>query len=105
MQDPHSSRSLKSDVAIGAIIGVGLFGTALACGIITFPLAIPIGIGAVLAGAILFPTIIKPTIQTFVNYTKTPKMHIQNSFGSVNLSQSSLEDLEKEVPPIKPRTR
>jgi hypothetical protein len=32
-------------------------------------------------------------------------MHIQNSFGSVNLSQSSLEDLEKEVPPIKPRTR
>ena len=53
MQDPHSSRSLKSDVAIGAIIGAGLFGTALGCGVIALgPLAIPIGIGAVLAGGV-----------------------------------------------------
>ena len=53
MQDPPSSRNSKSDIAIGAIIGAGLFGTALGCGVIALgPLAIPIGIGAVLAGGV-----------------------------------------------------
>ena len=68
MQDLPSSRTSRSDVAIGAIIGVGLFGTALGCGIIAFPLAIPIGIGAVLAGGVggaLFQNV-KPSInETF----------------------------------------
>ena len=69
MQDRPSSRSLKSDVAIGAIIGVGLFGTALGCGVVALgPLAIPIGIGAVLAGGVggaLFQNV-KPRInETF----------------------------------------
>ena len=51
MQDSPSSRNARSNVAIGAIIGGGLFATALGCGIIALgPLAIPIGIGAVLAG-------------------------------------------------------
>lgn len=51
MQDYPSSRSLKSDLAIGVIIGGGLFATAIGCGVIALgPLAIPIGIGAVLAG-------------------------------------------------------
>ena len=65
MQDCPSSRSLKSNLAIGAFIGGGLFATALGCGVVALgPLAIPIGIGAVLAGGaggVLFQNI-KPSI-------------------------------------------
>jgi hypothetical protein len=65
MQDCPSSRSLKSNLAIGAFIGGGLFATALACGVVALgPLAIPIGIvavGAGGAGGVLFQNI-KPSI-------------------------------------------
>jgi len=65
MQDSQSTRSKKSDAAIGAIIGVGLFATALGCGVVALgPLAIPIGLGAVLAGGaggVLFQNV-KPSI-------------------------------------------
>ena len=71
MQDCPSSRSLKSNLAIGAFIGGGLFATALGCGVVALgPLAIPIGIGAVLAGGaggVLFQNI-KPSIdETYSN--------------------------------------
>ena len=53
MKDLPSSRTSKSDVGIGMLIGVGLFATALGCGVIALgPLTAPIGIGAVLAGGV-----------------------------------------------------
>jgi hypothetical protein len=101
MQDPPSSRNSKSDIAIGAIIGAGLFGTALGCGVIALgPLAIPIGIGAVLAGAILFPTTIKPAITKVVSDANIPKTYIQRNFGGVALSENSWKNLMQKIPLI-----
>ena len=65
MQDCPSSRSLKSDLAIGAFIGGGLFATAIGCGfIVAGPITVPLALGAVLAGGaggVLFQNI-KPSI-------------------------------------------
>ena len=99
MQDFPSSRSIRSDVVIGAIIGGGLFASALACGIITFPLSITFGIVAVGAGAILFPTIIKPAITKVISDANAPKTYIQSNFGGVALSQNSWENLMREISP------
>ena len=97
MQDFPSSRSLKSDLAIGAFIGGGLFATALACGVVALgPLAIPIGIVAVGAGAILFPTI-KPNIEKVVSDANIPKTHIQHHIGNVALSPNRFENFLKEI--------
>ena len=94
MQDCPSSRSLKSNLAIGAFIGGGLFATALACGVVALgPLAIPIGLGAVLAGGaggVLFPTI-KSNIAKVVSDANIPKTYIQHNFGSVAFSRSRFE--------------
>ena len=82
MQDSLTSRSIKSDVAIGAIIGGGLFATALACGVVALgPLAIPIGIvavGAGGAGGVLFQNA-KPSIdKTFSNVSSCFTKMISN---------------------------
>ena len=100
MQDCPSSRSLKSNLAIGAFIGGGLFATALACGVVALgPLAIPIGIvavGAGGAGGVLFPTI-KSNIAKFVSDVNIPKKKIQHLIGDVAFSQSRFESFLKEI--------
>jgi hypothetical protein len=97
----NSSSSYRSDVGIGALVGGGLFATALGCGVIALgPLAIPIGIGAVLAGAILFPTTIKPAITKVVSDANIPKTYIQRNFGGVALSENSWKNLMQKIPLI-----
>lgn len=82
MQERPYYKSSKNDVAIGALIGGGVFATALACGIITFPLAIPIGIVSVGVGAILFPTI-KPTINKVFSDPMIKSPGYSCKYGSV----------------------
>ena len=92
----NSSSSYRSDVGIGALVGGGLFATALGCGVIALgPLAIPIGIGAVLAGAILFPTTIKPAITKVASHENTPSLNVQHRFGEAAFSKNSWELLLK----------
>ena len=100
MQDCPSSRSLKSNLAIGAFIGGGLFATALACGVVALgPLAIPIGIvavGAGGAGGVLFQNI-KPAITKVISDANAPNTYTQRNFGGVKLSQNRWRNLKKEI--------
>lgn len=96
MQDCPSSRSLKSNLAIGAFIGGGLFATALACGVVALgPLAIPIGIvavGAGGAGGVLFQNI-KPSIdKTFSNVSS----YFTKKISNINIPSPTFEITQSE---------
>ena len=89
-------------MAIGAIIGGGLFATAIGCGfIVAGPITVPLALGAVLAGGaggVLFQNI-KPAITKVISDANAPNTYIQRNFGGVALSQNSWENLMRKISP------